>query len=52
MAHTRAEVILTRVVVNAGICGFTTTVEVARTARRRVKIVLASDCEAVAGMNG
>jgi len=52
IARTRAEVMSTRLIVNAGICGFTTTVEVAKTAKRRVKVVLDSDCEAVAGMNG
>jgi len=43
---------LTRVVVEAGICGFTTTVEAAKTGKRRVSVVVESDCEAVAGMNG
>jgi len=52
IARTRAEVMSTRLIVNAGICSFTTTVEVVRTARRRVKVVLDSDCEAVSGMNG
>ena len=43
---------MTRVVVDAGICGFCTTVEATRTGKRRVSIVVGSDCEAVAEMNG
>ena len=43
---------MTRVVVEAGICGFTTTVEATKTGRRRVSVVLESDCEGVAEMNG
>lgn len=43
---------MTRVVVNAGICGFSTTVEATKTGRRRVSVVVESDCEAVAEMNG
>lgn len=43
---------MTRVIVNAGICGFRTTVEVRRIAKHRVSVVLSSDCEMVASMNG
>jgi hypothetical protein len=43
---------VTRVVVEAGICGFTTTVEATKTGKRRVSVVVESDCEGVAEMNG
>jgi hypothetical protein len=43
---------LTRVVVEAGICGFKTTIQATKTKKRRVSVVLESDCEAVADMNG
>jgi len=43
---------MTRVVVEAGICGFTTTIEATTTGKRRVSVEVNSDCEAVAGMNG
>jgi hypothetical protein len=43
---------VTKVVIDAGICGFSTTVEATRTGRRRVSVVLTSGCEAVASMNG
>jgi hypothetical protein len=43
---------LTRVIVEAGICGFTTAIEATKTGKRRVSVVVESDCEAVAGMNG
>jgi hypothetical protein len=43
---------LTRVIVEAGICGFKTTIEATKTGKRRVSVVVASDCEAVAEMNG
>ena len=43
---------MTRVVVEAGICGFTTIVEATKTAKRRVSVVVESDCEGVAEMNG
>lgn len=43
---------LTRVVVDAGICGFHAKVEVTKTGKRRVSVVVESDCEAVAQMNG
>lgn len=42
---------MTRVVVDAGICGFNTTVEVARLSARRVRITLTSDCEAVSKLS-
>ena len=38
---------MTRVVVEAGACGFTATVEVVRLSARKVSIALASDCEMV-----
>jgi len=43
---------LTRVVVDAGICGFSTTVQATKTGKRRVSVVVGSDCEAVSEMNG
>ena len=43
---------MTRVIVEAGICGFTTTVEATKTGKRRVSVVLSSECEMVASMNG
>ncbi len=43
---------MTKVVVDAGICGFSTTVEATRTDQRRVSVLLKSGCEAVASMNG
>ncbi len=43
---------MTRVVVEAGICGFATTVEATKTGKRRVSVSVESDCEAVAEMNG
>lgn len=43
---------LTRVIVKAGICGFTTAIEAIKTGKRRVSVVVDSDCEAVAAMNG
>jgi len=49
---TKSEVGLTRVIVKAGICGFDTTVEATKTGKRTVSVVVQSDCEAVAGMNG
>lgn len=39
---------MTRVVVEAGICGFITTVEVSKLAKRKVKVVITSPCEQVA----
>ena len=38
---------MTRVIVNPGICGFTTTIEVDTVAKQRVKVVITSDCEMV-----
>ena len=43
---------MTRVVVQAGICGFATTVEATKTGKRRVSVEVLSDCEGVAEMNG
>jgi hypothetical protein len=43
---------LTRVVVEAGICGFHTTVQAIKTGKRRVSVIVESDCEAVAEMDG
>lgn len=43
---------MTRVVVEAGICGFTTTIEAAKTGKLTVSVEVESDCEAVAEMNG
>ena len=41
---------MTRVIVNPGHCGFTTTIEVDKVAKRRVKVVINSDCEMVTEM--
>ena len=38
---------MTRVIVNPGHCGFTTTIDVGKVAKRRVKVVITSDCEMV-----
>ena len=38
---------MTTVLVDAGICGFSTKVEVVRLSARRVSVALASDCEMV-----
>jgi len=38
---------MTRVIVNPGACGFTTTIEVDKVSKRRVKVVITSDCEMV-----
>ena len=38
---------MTRVIVNPGACGFTTIIEVNKVAKRRVKVVITSDCEFV-----
>jgi len=43
---------VTSVVVEAGICGFTTTIEATKTGKRRVSIEMESACEAVAEMDG
>jgi hypothetical protein len=39
---------MTRVVVNPGICGFVTTIEVTKGAKHRVSISINSDCEHMA----
>ena len=41
---------MTRVVVDAGICGFTTKVAVTRLSARRARVVIASECDAVTEM--
>ena len=41
---------MTRVVVEAGICGFTTTIEVVSLSARKVGVTVTSDCETVAKM--
>ncbi len=38
---------MTRVIVNPGVCGFTTTIDVNKVSKRRVKVVITSDCEMV-----
>jgi len=38
---------VTRVMVDAGICGFTVTIEVCKVDARTVRVVIASDCETV-----
>ncbi len=38
---------MTKVTVDPGICGFITTIEALKVAKRRIKIVITSDCEAV-----
>jgi hypothetical protein len=43
---------MTRVSVDAGICGFTTIVEVSKIGRRKVSVVLTSGCEMVVSMDG
>jgi hypothetical protein len=43
---------VTRVVVEAGICGFTTTIEAKKAGKLEVSVEVESDCEAVAEMNG
>lgn len=43
---------MTRVTIDAGICGFTTTVEASNVGRRKVSVVLSSECEMVESMNG
>jgi hypothetical protein len=42
---------MTRVVVDAGACGFTITVEVVRLSRRRVKVAIGGDCDMVNEMS-
>jgi hypothetical protein len=41
---------MTRVIVNPGVCGFTTTIEVNRAEKRRVSISISSDCEHIAAL--
>jgi hypothetical protein len=43
---------VTRVLVEAGICGFTTTIKATKTGKRRVSVDVESDCEDVAEMDG
>jgi hypothetical protein len=43
---------VTRVVVEAGICGFTTTIEANKAGKLEVSVEVESDCEAVAEMDG
>lgn len=38
---------MTKVTVDPGICGFITTIEAFKVAKRRVNILITSDCEAV-----
>jgi uncharacterized protein YaiI (UPF0178 family) len=38
---------MTKVVVDPGICGMQTTIEVDKVAKRKVKVVITSDCEMV-----
>jgi hypothetical protein len=38
---------MTRVVVEAGICGFTSTIEVSKLSAKRVRVDITSDCEMV-----
>jgi len=42
---------MTKVVVEAGICGFTATIEVVRLSARRVRVRVVSECEMVSEMN-
>lgn len=42
---------MTRTVINAGICGMTTTVEVVKIGKQQVGIKITSNCEMVAKMN-
>jgi len=43
---------VTEVTIDAGICGFSTTVEVSEVDRRMVSVVLSAECEMVASMDG
>jgi len=38
---------MTKVVIEAGICGFITSVEVSKLAKRKVKVVITSPCEKI-----
>jgi len=42
---------MTKVVVEAGICGFSITVEVVRLSARKVRVSVASECDMVREMN-
>jgi len=42
---------MTKVVVEAGICGFSITVEVVRLSARKVRVSVASECDIVREMN-
>ena len=42
---------MTRVVVESGICGFITTVEVTKVTEYKIRIVLISDCKAINKLN-
>jgi hypothetical protein len=41
---------VTKVVVTPGPCAFKTAVEVARTAKRKVRVIITSDCETVTNL--
>ena len=41
---------MTRLVINPGVCGFKTTIEVTKEEKRRVSIIITTDCEQVAGL--
>ena len=42
---------MTKVVVEAGICGFSITVEVVRLSARKVRVSVATECDMVREMN-
>jgi hypothetical protein len=42
---------MTKVVIEAGICGYTITVEATKLSRRRVRVTIAGDCDMVNQMN-
>lgn len=39
---------MTKVIVDPGICGLQTTIEVEKVGRRKIKVIIVSDCEIVA----
>lgn len=41
---------MTKVVVNSGVCGFSTTVTAEKTEGKKIRITLVTDCEMVKGM--
>jgi len=43
---------MTKVTVDPGICRFITTIEAIKVAKRRVNILITSDCEAVTNLGG